>query len=153
MTSPERDRMAISRQDFTRVWGQQDVDAIDDIYAPDFRGHGFPVGRTFTRAQYRRTVELFQRVFPDCWIDLESMHADSEFVYASWRFYGTPAGVVASDQGGESALSFAGTGRHRHREGKVVEVWLDVEWSSIAPKLGRTYTSRLQRVFADGLRG
>lgn len=153
MTCPKRDRMTISRQDFTRVWGEHDVDAIADIYAPDFRGHGFPAGRPFTRAQYRRTVELFMRLFPDCWVDLESMHADSEFVYATWRFYGTPTGSVAGDRGGESVLSFAGTGRHRHREGKVVEVWLDVEWSSILPQLGRTYTSRIQRTFVDGLRG
>lgn len=138
--------MQISQQDFTRVWKQRDMDAVRDIYSFDFRGHGFPGNRTVTRSQYRRTVEMFQRVFPDCRIELEEMHADGEFVYASWVFHGTPAMPGSGLDG--SPISFRGTGRHRHRGGKVVEVWVDTDWLSVAKQVGKTYSQAVHRAIS-----
>jgi predicted ester cyclase len=77
-------------------------------------------------------------VFPDCRIELEEMHADDEFVYASWVFSGTPA--IPGLGPNASPVSFRGTGRHRHRGGKVVEVWVDTDWLSVAKQVGRTYS-------------
>lgn len=143
MSSSEAERMQISRQDFTRVWGQRDLNAIPDIYSPEFRGHGFPGNQTLTREQYRQTVGLFQTVFPDCRIRLEEMDADSEFVYASWEFRGTPLLSGGGPGAEERTVSFRGFGRHRHSEGKVVEVWIDTEWASVVRQLGRTYSRRV----------
>ncbi|SFR64953.1 ester cyclase [Halogeometricum limi] len=139
MRESKEGRMAISRQDFTRVWEQRDVEAVRDIYAADFCGHGFPVPKTIGRAQYRRVVELFQTAFPDCEIELEEMYADDEFVYASWQFNGTHTGTVAGIPPSGADVSFSGHGRHRHERGEVVEVWLDAEWASILRQIGRGY--------------
>lgn len=147
MVPSKRERMQVSQQDFTRVWKQRDMDAIQDIYSLDFRGHGFPGNRTVTRSQYRRTVELFQRMFPDCQIELEEMHADSEFVYASWVFRGTP--MIPGFGSSGSPVSFRGTGRHRHRGGKVVEVWIETNWLSVARQVGKTYSRSLTRRFRN----
>ena len=139
MTQSKSDRMDISRQDFTRVWGEHNVEAINDIYSTDFRGHGFPLFQTLSREQYRRTVEYFQTMFPDCWIELKDMNADEDFVYASWKFHGTHKNSIAGIPASQARIQFSGSGRHRHRNGKVVEAWLDVEWISILRQIGQEY--------------
>jgi steroid delta-isomerase-like uncharacterized protein len=144
-------RMAVSQRDFTEVWADRDLGAVADIYTADFRGHGFPVTESVTRSQYRRLVSVFQHAFPDCRIEMLDLRADDEFVYADWRFQGTHRGGPAGLPGSDATVSFTGSGRHRHRDGKVVEVWLDVDWSELIRQLGAGYWTSLRRAVAAHL--
>lgn len=142
-------RMAVSERDFAEVWGERDLAAVEDIYTADFRGHGYPVVGTVSREQYRRLVSVFQHVFPDCRIELLSMTADAEFVHTEWLFRGTHRGGPSQVPGSGATVSFTGSGRHRHRNGKVAEVWLDVEWSAVLRQIGAGYAASFRRSVAD----
>lgn len=131
--------MAISRRDFEEVWGAHDAEAIEDIYAADFRGHGYPFGMTASRGRYKRLVELFHGGFPDCSIEVEEMTADDEFVYAEWTFTGTHEGALGILPPSGSEVTFSGGGRHQHRDGDVSEVWLDVDWTTLYTQILRGY--------------
>lgn len=129
------ERMATSLRDFTEVWGDQNPAAIADIYAPEFAGHGFPLGLTLNRSQYRRLVDAFHTAFPDGEMTVEELRADEEFVYADWTFTGTHTGSCWLVPSSGAAVTFSGGGRHYNRDGVVQEVWLDVEWRSFARQI------------------
>ncbi|KAB1198525.1 hypothetical protein GJR99_13760 [Haloferax sp. MBLA0078] len=143
MTQPAAVRKAISRRDFDEVWNDHDLDAIRDIYASDFQGHGFPGGVTLDREQYRRLAGLFIRACPDCTIEPLDLWADDEFVHTQWYFEGTHTEKVGRIPPSNATIRFDGTGRHRHEQGRVVEIWMDVAWSSIGRSLLRGYVDRV----------
>ena len=133
------DRMAISRRDFDDVWAQKDLDAIDQIYAEDFVGHGYPLGLTVSRARYKTLVGWFHEAFPDCSIDVTEMTADEDFVYAEWTFTGTHERTLFGMPPSGTDVTFSGGGRHAHSDGRVSEVGQDVDWSDLYGQLLRGY--------------
>ena len=143
-----RFRKAVSLRDFTDVWAARSPEAVDDIYAPTFEGHGFPLGRRVDRARYKTLVRWFQRVFPDCEVSLERLSADDDHVYAAWTFTGTHENPLWGVPPSGATVEFAGTGRHSHVDGEVTEVWLDVDWWGLYRQILQGYG----RAALDGLR-
>lgn len=138
-TADSETRMAVSRRDFTEVWGNQNPDAVDQIYAEGFIGHGFPFGRSLNRDQYKTLASLFHDVFPDGEMTVTEMTADDEFVHAEWTFTGTHTGSVWGIPPSGSEITFSGGGRHRHQDERVQEIWLDVKWRTLYAQLLRGY--------------
>lgn len=143
MNDTRRARMAISRQDFVRVWDNRNLDAIIDIYAPTYRGHGFPVKETITRTEYWWLAYLFQRACPDCEIEMLTLTADESFVYTDWVFHGTHTDSVAGIPPSETTIEFTGSGKHRHEDGQVAEAWLSVDWRDVYEDLVDGYATHL----------
>ena len=136
-------RIATSVRDHTEVWDDRDPSAVDDIYTADFRGHGFPLGATIDRDRYKSLVRLFQTAFPDCEVRLREIRADDEFVYTRWTFTGTHERPVFGVPPSSTRVRFAGAGRHRHRNGRVSEAWIDAEWRSLYRQLLAGYARKL----------
>lgn len=131
--------MATSLRDFTEVWDGRNREAIADIYASGFVGHGFPFGLTLSRSQYKQLVKAFHAAFPDGEMTVEELTADAEFVYADWTFTGTHTGSFWWLPPSGAEVTFSGGGRHYNRDGEVREVWLDVEWGSVVRQILRGY--------------
>jgi predicted ester cyclase len=131
--------MAISRQDFTRVWGDQALDAITDIYTPTYRGHGYPVKGTITRSQYRWLVRAFHHAFPDYEMELLELTADETYVYVDWVFRGTHTQSFLGFPASNATVEFTGSGRHQHANGRVSETWLTADWSNLYQTLLSAY--------------
>lgn len=132
-------RIATSVRDHTEVWDARDPGAVDDIYTSEFRGHGFPLGVSVDRAQYKSLVEIFQTAFPDCEIQLRAIRADDEYVYTNWEFHGTHSNSVFGIPASGARVAFSGAGKHRHRNERVSEIWVDVEWRSLYRQLLEGY--------------
>lgn len=128
-------RLAVSLRGFEEVWDERDPEAIDRLFAEDFRGHGFPFGLTLTRARHKRFVTAFQRAFPDCEIVAEEVSVDDEFVYTTWRFTGTHTGTVGGLPPSGEEVTFEGQGRHRHRGDRIHEIWVDVDWRDVCRQI------------------
>lgn len=135
------DRVAISLRDLTDVWGDRNPAAIDAVYHPEYRGHGFPLG-TVTRSEYRMLVTAFQTAFPDASIALDGIDVDDSFVYLEWTFRGTHSKPLFGLPSSGAEVRFSGTGRHRHRDGRVAEVEMDVSWWRLYAQVARGYLSR-----------
>ncbi|WP_139246794.1 ester cyclase [Halogranum amylolyticum] len=147
MTDDRRRWMEISRQDFVRVWGDRELEAITDIYSPTYRGHGFPLKGTITRAEYWLLVSAFQQVCPDCEVEMVTLTADDSFVYTDWVFRGTHTGSVAGVPPSGARLEFEGSGRHRHENGRVAEAWLSVDWREVFEDVVNGYAASLDLSF------
>ena len=56
---------ALVRRELEEVWNKHNLDAIDEIYAPDFVDHSAPPGMPNDRAGAKARVGAFLGAFPD----------------------------------------------------------------------------------------
>ncbi|UTF52259.1 ester cyclase [Natronosalvus rutilus] len=143
-TDSQSRRIATSLRDVIEVWEDHDLNAINEIYTSDYRGQDFPLQIPVTRTRYRKLASLFITTFPDCSIEVETLTADEDFINFEWIFTGTHTGTVYGTPPSYAAVSFTGKGRHRHENGKVAEVWMDVDWKHLYTQLARGYWTRFQ---------
>lgn len=128
-----------SRRDFEEVWHQGELDAISDIYAPSYRGHGYPLPGAVTRDRYRWLASLFLSAFPDIRFDYDLVRVGADVVRAEWEFTGTHTGRVFGVPPSGEAVSVEGVGVHHYEDGQVIETWLDVDWTGLLKQFGRGY--------------
>lgn len=117
------DLQALSRRDFEEVWGEQELDVIDEIYREDYRGHGFPLVGQISRQGYRSLVAAFFYVFSDIEFTIHRMDTVHQFVYTTWSITAT-----RSNSAPDVKVTVDGTGLHRYEGRKVAETWLDFDW-------------------------
>lgn len=124
-----------SRRDFEEIWQEGNLDAIDEIYREDYRGHGFPVVDPISRRSYRRFVGLFLRVFSDVEFTLHRLDSIGPFVYTRWSVTATPEAPPFGLLSNGSTVTVDGRGIHRYEGQRVAETWLDFDWRRLLTEL------------------
>ena len=129
----------ISLRDFEEVWHDQNPGVVADLYHDDYRGHGFPIVGTVSRSDYQRVARLFLRAFPDIEFHIHRLGTTDGMVETDWTFEATHSGWVGPVPPTGTTISVDGWGRHRYRNDRVAETWLDLDWGDLADQLGRGY--------------
>ena len=82
----EANKLLVTRW-FEQVWNQKNEAAIDEMFYPDGKAHGFPdpesvlVGPDAFKAVHRR----FCGAFPDLHVEIEDMVAEGDRVAVRWK--------------------------------------------------------------------
>ena len=71
---------------FEKVWNQQSVDAIDAMYQPGGRAHGFPQADSVLEGpeDFKKIHSNFCAAFPDLRVTVEDVIAEGDAVAARW---------------------------------------------------------------------
>ncbi|WP_338729590.1 ester cyclase [Haladaptatus sp. DJG-WS-42] len=110
-------------------------DVIDEVVAPDFRGHGFGghdgelVGPAGLRDYFGETVGTL-------WYDIHDQVATDDTVVTRWTVR-TPSDIVRggpSPTGGETEMS--GITIDRFEAGKLKETWVQADYLHLYRQLG-----------------
>ena len=141
---------AVSRRDFREVWHRGDLDAISEIYRHDYRGNDFPVVGPISREDYRRFAALFRRAFPDVEFTVHELTAEERTVRARWSLAATHSGWLFGLPPSGARVAVEGRGRHRYRDGRVAETWLDFEWGNLLRQVSSGYLRRLRDALPGG---
>jgi len=125
------------RRWFEQVWNQKSEAAIDEMFSPQGKSHGFPdadsvlVGPEAFKALHR----TFCGAFPDLHIDVEDIVAEGDRVAVRWRVSMTHLG---------DHLGFPSTGKKGTVEGSsflivkdniIVEGWNQMNLHAFLQKL------------------
>ena len=127
---------ALARDSWERTVNQRDLDAIEEIYAPDFVWHepdqdirGYEQGRQF--------ASTFFDAFPDINITVEDAIAEGDQVATRHTIRGTHRGETEEfGPPTERQMELEGITIHRIEGGKIVEEWERYDNLSVMQQLG-----------------
>ena len=115
---------ATARRFIEEVWNNQNLAAIDELYAPNAIEHRdlppFDLDRESAK-QY--TAPLFS-AFPDVHVTIEHMLAEGDTVVTRWTAYGTHQGELMDIAPTGKTIAVMGISFGRHdANGQLVETW------------------------------
>ena len=127
---------ALARDSWERTVNQRDLDAMEEIYAPDFVWHepdqdirGYEQGRQF--------ASTFFDAFPDINITVEDAIAEDDQVATRYTIRGTHRGETEEfGPPTERQMQLEGITIHRIEGGKIVEEWERYDNLSVMQQLG-----------------
>jgi steroid delta-isomerase-like uncharacterized protein len=107
---------------FIQVWGQGNLDIIDELAAPSISVH-YPVMPQIIRGtqMFRQILEGFRSAIPDSKLIIEEEIAEDDKVMIRWSFSGTHQGSVLGIPGTGRKVKWTGITIYRIVEGKVME--------------------------------
>lgn len=120
------------------VWGQGNLDAVDDIFTPDRVRHGPDLeGDSFQGAKgHKELVTAYRTALPDLQIPIEAMVGDGDVVMTRWTATGTNTGpMLGIDPTGKSMRIF-GFWMHRFEGNKIAEEWATWDTHGFLQQIG-----------------
>jgi steroid delta-isomerase-like uncharacterized protein len=116
---------AIARQGAEDCWNMPDMNALDEILAPDYKVYVAGVLTYDGRDHMKEQVGMARQAFPDVHVQVQDLIAEGDKVAARFTFSGTQTGPYVTEMG-----TMPPTGRRvevtgiiifRFRDGKIVE--------------------------------
>lgn len=117
------------------VWGDGNLDVIDELYSADYVGH-WDDGKETDREALKGIVAESKAAFPDKREDVVHMVAEGDLVVSHFIASGTIAGDPDEAQPSAKQVSRPEIAVHRIAEGKVVEQWTVADRLTLMVQLG-----------------
>jgi steroid delta-isomerase-like uncharacterized protein len=114
------------------------VEAIDEVFAPDYLEHALPPGYPTGVAALRRFVEGIRTAFPDLRQEVEDIIAEGDRVAARLVVRGTHTGAWELLPVPPSGRTVEWTETHvvRMQDGRIVEHWENRDELGLLQRLG-----------------
>ena len=126
----------LARDSWEKTVNQRDLDAMEEIYAPDFVWHQ-PDQDIRGYEQARQFVSPFFDAFPDINITVEDAIAEGDQVATRYTIRGTHRGETEEfGPPTERQMELEGITIHRIEGGKIVEEWERYDNLSVMQQLG-----------------
>src|SRR5581483_1011065 len=84
----------MARRVVNEVWTQGRLDAIDELFAEDYRGWDPTMGEVVGRAGMRQQVELYRNAFSNVTMTADQVICEGEWVFTAWTGRGTHTGEL-----------------------------------------------------------
>ena len=116
-----QDSKTIARR-FIQVWGDGDLDLIDELAAPTLTVHYPAFGQVIEGARdFRMMMTDFRIAFPDAAIRVDDELAEGEKAAIRWTFSGTHKGRLMGVPASYLKVTWTGITIYRIVGGKVVD--------------------------------
>src|SRR5215207_9660574 len=129
---------AIARRVCEEVFSAQgDLDAADEIFAPNFVGHD-PASPEDIRGPegVKEFASMFRNAFPDVQLSVEDQVAEGDMVVTRWIASGTHQGEIMGIAPTENRVTVAGTSVERVVDGKIEETWDNYDALGMMQQIG-----------------
>jgi steroid delta-isomerase-like uncharacterized protein len=126
----------LTRRSWEMLVNEQNPDAIDELYTPDFVWHE-PDQDIQGTEQARRFLSMYLSAFPDMRVAVEDVIAEGEKVVTRWTIRGTHQGEV-EEFGPPTGrqVEIKGITIHRIEGGKITEEWERYDNLGVMQQLG-----------------
>lgn len=116
---------ALARRVQEEVWNEGDVDAIDDLFAPDFVQHSpWEPSELHGPEEFKRQVRDFHAAFPDLHGTVDDVIAEGNTVANRFTMRATHQGEFMGVEPTGEAVELVGTIFARVEDGKIAERWV-----------------------------
>jgi steroid delta-isomerase-like uncharacterized protein len=114
---------AIARRFYEEVFNKQNVNAIDDVCAPNFVDHSAMPGQAPGAEGLKQIFGMYLKGFPDIRVKIEEMIAERDLVATRFTGEATHRGELFGTPATGKNMTFNGIDIIRVTNGKVVEAW------------------------------
>ncbi len=127
----------LSRRILDEVWNNQNLDAVDEMIAPNFMQHDSqsPVAVRGIDG-YKQFVRYYLTAFPDCHFTVEDQMSEGQMVATRWTVTSTHAGNLGDIPATGRRTSATGISWSRVENGKFVESWTNWDTLGMLQQLG-----------------
>ena len=128
---------AIVRRQEEELFTQGNLDAADEVYAPDYVGHD-PSNPEDVRSLQaaKRAASDYRQAFPDLRVTVEDVIAEGDKVAARLRFRGTHRGELDGIAPTGRRVDCTGIVISRMEGGKIAEDWANFDDLGMMQQLG-----------------
>jgi len=134
--SMSEENKALVRRELEEVWNKHNLDAIDEIYAPDFVDHSAPPGMPNDRAGAKARVGAFLGAFPDFKTTIDILVAEGDLVVNRSTSTGTHTGELGGIPATGKRITVTSIAIVRVAGGKIAEVWFESDQMGLMQQLG-----------------
>jgi steroid delta-isomerase-like uncharacterized protein len=126
---------ALDRRYVTEVLDQGNLDAIDELMAPDYVGHvpGYP---PMSRADDRAMLTMLRAAFPDLRFTIEDQIADGDRVMHRLVAQGTHTGAFMGVPPTGRRVTVTGMNVNRIVDGRIAEAWGIIDMLGLLQQIG-----------------
>jgi len=122
----------IARRYYEDVWDQGDMEAAEELVAPEIVLNGWAPGLE----GLKEVIVGTRRSFPDLKYTIEDVIQEDDKVVVRFLFQGTHRGVYRDIEPTGIEISYSGIGIWRVENGKLVEHWSNVDLYGLMQQLG-----------------
>ncbi|WP_227355242.1 ester cyclase [Haladaptatus salinisoli] len=127
MSTREERNKAVVRRYADEVWGEGNVDAMDELLTPEQVYHD----PTFSGAEhvdeFKEFIRGYRAAFPDLRYDVEGIVAEDDYVAFWGRVRGTQEGEFLGVPPTGNRIDIMGIGVVRLEDGKIAERWANFD--------------------------
>jgi steroid delta-isomerase-like uncharacterized protein len=123
---------------FYEAWNARDLDAFDEIIAPDAVDHDVqnPFRDMRGPAGAKRTARMYHSAFSDSRFEVHEQIAEGDFVVTRWTGIGTHDGELMGMAPTGKSVEIAGITIDRIADDKIVESWTCFDTLGMMQQLG-----------------
>jgi len=128
---------AIALRWMVEIWQNGNVEAVDDLHAPDFIDHS-PGGRNADNEGFKSGVRSHYKAFPDFYAATEELAIDEAAgkVTILWTATGTQVGEFLGAPASGRRIGFRGIEILRIENDKIIERWGEWDGFDLLVQLG-----------------
>jgi steroid delta-isomerase-like uncharacterized protein len=134
----EKNKVAVRRVQ-EEVFSQGgNLDAVEEVYAPDYVGHAPPYGDIRGTEDAKQSAATDRQAFPDLQTTIEDMVAEGDKVVTRWTMRGTHQGETEGlGPATGKRIEITGIGMYKLTdEGKIAEFWDHFDALGMMQQLG-----------------
>ncbi len=128
---------ALARREAEEIFSKGNLDAADEIYAPDFVGHE-PTTPEGIRglAGAKQFAAVYREAFPDLQLTVEDQIAEGDKVATRFTARGTHQGELEGIAPTGNQVEIKGIYISRIAEGKIAEDWTNFDALGLMQQIG-----------------
>lgn len=137
MAAPQQANKDTIRRMNDEVWGEGDLDLIDEYVAADYVEHNTASPQEIRGPDgYRENVEMVRAAFPDMDVITENLIAEGDKVVYRYTITGTHQGPLMGIDPTGKGVEISGIGIAQIEDGNLVESWSNVDSFGMMHQLG-----------------
>ncbi len=137
MSQREEENKALVRRSNDELWGDGNLDIIDEYVAEDYIEYNTAVPEPIRgREGYRENVKMVRSAFPDLEVTTEDLIAEGDKVVSRYTLTGTHDGPLMGIDPTGTEVEFEGISIGRLEAGMVVEGWSNIDIFGLMQQLG-----------------
>jgi steroid delta-isomerase-like uncharacterized protein len=127
---------ALARRLFDDIWNKGNLDAFDEIYAPDIVNHTLPPGIPQGIEGNKMFTKMYLTAFPDTKMTIDLQIAEGDKVVTRWHAQGTHKGELMGIPATGKQATVTGIVIDRIAGGRIVESWGEFDQMGMMQQLG-----------------
>jgi predicted ester cyclase len=127
---------ALVRKFYKEVFGEWNMDMVDEVVSPRFRSHDWPPDSKTGPQGLRDFYSGIKFVVPDGKYEVDDLVAEGDKVVVRWRLVGTHKGTFQGIAPTGRPVTLKGIAIYRLENGKLMERWVVSDVYGVLQELG-----------------